>query len=393
MPLLAVAAFLVERANDGVGATWWAMAFGGTFAVAVVAVLVLRVRGQVTDYVAELERSRAEFRLALGHLGDALAASGDREALAGVILDATSAMAGARAAVLFEASGHHLVASAERGVPGIVGQRVERGRGVAGHVADRGVGVRWPPAPARPAPPEPQVGTAIAVPLLTRGHLYGVIALYGGGRNGTFTESELDDVGDFARQAEAAIEASYLHEETRRLSVTDGLTGVWNRRHFDLRCGQELDRARRFGESFAVLMCDIDSFKMVNDTYGHQVGDAVLVELAQRLVEEARDVDLVARYGGEEFVLVLSRTEIAGAIQVAERIRASVADWAFETEFGPLPMTVSLGVACYPDHGGSVAQLLGAADNALYEAKRTGRNRVCYAADSTDYDTAVPSRK
>jgi two-component system, cell cycle response regulator len=388
LPFVAVAALLVERAEAGVGASWWITAFVGGAVVAATAVVTLRVAGQVAGYVSDLERSRAEFRRALSHLGDALAASGDREALAGVILDATCDLVGSRTAVLYAETGHHLVALAQRGVPDIEGRRIERGRGIAGWVAERGVPVRWPPAPARPAPPEPESGTALAVPLFARGRLYGVVALYGGGRNGGFTEDELDDVADFARQAEAAIDTSYLHEETRRLSVTDGLTGVWNRRHFDLRCSQELDRARRFDETFGVLMCDIDAFKAVNDTYGHQIGDAVLIELAQRLVAEARDVDLVARYGGEEFVIVLSRTDLDGAVRVAERIRASVADRPFPTEVGDLPMSVSLGVACYPDHGNVVSRLLGAADNALYEAKETGRNRVCYAVDATSYDTA-----
>jgi two-component system, cell cycle response regulator len=391
LPLVAVAALLVEFAGDGVDASWWVLAVLGTGLVAAVAVLMVRVTVQVAGYVTEIERSRAEFRRALGHLGEALASTDDRAALAGVMLDATRAMAGASVAVFYADAGHHLVAVAHRGAPNIEGRRVERGRGLAGSVAERGEPARWPPASAPPAPPEPEVGSAMAVPLFARNRLYGVLALYGNERNETFRADELDDVIDFARQAEVAIDSSYLHEEARRLSVTDGLTGVWNRRHFDLRCSQELDRARRFGEHFAILMCDIDGFKGVNDTYGHQVGDAVLVEMAQRLVDEAREVDLVARYGGEEFVLVLSRTEITGAVVVAERIRAAVEREPFRTDVGLLPVTVSVGVACHPTHGDTIGSLLGAADAALYEAKQTGRNRVCYAAEATSPDGAPAS--
>ncbi|MDP9019749.1 MAG: GGDEF domain-containing protein, partial [Actinomycetota bacterium] len=178
-----------------------------------------------------------------------------------------------------------------------------------------------------------------------------------------------------------SIDRTFLHEEARRLAVTDGLTGVWNRRHLDLRCSEELDRAARFGERFALVMCDLDGFAELNNRFGHQVGDAVLVEVAGRLTGSTRRVDLVARYGGEEFLLLLPRTDLPGALEVAEKVRAAVSCRPVPTDAGEVTVTLSLGVACHPEHGTTVRALIGAADAAMYEAKRAGKNRVCVAGN------------
>nr|MDQ3384592.1 GGDEF domain-containing protein [Actinomycetota bacterium] len=191
-----------------------------------------------------------------------------------------------------------------------------------------------------------------------------------------FSASDLDDLVAFAHQAETAIDNTFLYEETRRLSLTDGLTTVWNRRQFDLRCVQELERATRFGEPFAVVICDLDDFKSVNDRFHHPGGDAVLVEFARRLVATTREVDFVGRYGGEEFVLILPRTDCSGAAVVAETTRRATAEQPFDTGNGMASVTVSIGFACHPEHGSSPQQLVDAADAALFEAKAAGKNRV-----------------
>ena len=142
------------------------------------------------------------------------------------------------------------------------------------------------------------------------------------------------------RQAETAIENSFLYEEAVRLSLTDGLTGLWNRRHFDLRLEAELSRAVRFSEPFAVVFVDLDQFKAVNDRHGHQAGDTVLVELARRLTEAVREVDLVARWGGDEFALLLPKTGLAGALRLAEKIRAGRSrDAPFRIDSRPVDST------------------------------------------------------
>ena len=220
---------------------------------------------------------------------------------------------------------------------------------------------------------DPWVGGVIAVPVSVRGRAHGILTLHGavGGE---------DDVSRLAEQAAVAIDAAWRHEEARHLSLTDGLTGLWNRRQFELRVGQEIERAARFGERFAVVLVDLDGFKSVNDTHGHPVGDAVLVETAQRLVTHTREVDTVARYGGEEFVLLLPQTEPAGAMNVADKVRLELASAPVATDSGPLTITLSAGVACHPRDGATMEALLRAADEALYAAKAAGKNRVIGAA-------------
>jgi diguanylate cyclase (GGDEF)-like protein len=127
-------------------------------------------------------------------------------------------------------------------------------------------------------------------------------------------------------------------------------------------------------------MLDLDHFKRVNDTFGHRRGDSVLVDFAQRVTTMVREVDTFARYGGEEFACLLSETDIQGATITAEKIRESIRREPFGTDNGtPLHMTVSIGIASYPEHGESFVSLIEAADKALYRAKQTGRNRVCVA--------------
>jgi diguanylate cyclase (GGDEF)-like protein len=162
------------------------------------------------------------------------------------------------------------------------------------------------------------------------------------------------------------------NEELERLSVTDGLTGLHNRRRLMESLADEVRRSERLKHNFAVLMVDVDHFKKYNDTFGHPAGDDVLARVAAMLREATREVDDVARYGGEEFVVVLPETAMPEALEIAERVRARVASEAFPGR----RITVSIGVAEYPTHGDTPDQVIGAADEALYEAKREGRDRV-----------------
>jgi two-component system, cell cycle response regulator len=190
------------------------------------------------------------------------------------------------------------------------------------------------------------------------------------------------------RQAETAIENSFLYEEAVRLSLTDGMTGLWNRRNFDLRLEAELSRALRFSEPFAVVFVELDQMKAVNDRYGHQAGDTVLIELARRLTEAVREVDVVARWGGDEFTLLLPKTGLAGALRLAEKIRSAVGDAPFRIDSGSLDITISVGVAAYPEHGSAGKDLVAAADGAMYRAKARGRNRVEHPGDGDTHPGA-----
>ncbi|MCE9602744.1 MAG: diguanylate cyclase [Gemmatimonadetes bacterium] len=169
--------------------------------------------------------------------------------------------------------------------------------------------------------------------------------------------------------------------ELERLSVTDDLTGLANRRQLDDELAREVQRSERHAHPFAVLMLDVDKFKVFNDTHGHPAGDAVLEQLARILRESAREVDTAARYGGEEFFLILPETSVAGAAHIAERIRASTEAHPFAIDGGAaeVKVTVSIGYAIFPDHGRTPDALIEAADQALYRSKQGGRNRATVA--------------
>jgi diguanylate cyclase (GGDEF)-like protein len=181
-------------------------------------------------------------------------------------------------------------------------------------------------------------------------------------------------------QAAESIYRARLFEQTERLATTDGLTGLLNHRTFQGRLDEHLAQAQRYGKRLSLILCDIDHFKAVNDTYGHPVGDVVLKGVARTLAREARTTDLVARYGGEEFAVVMPETDAAGALAIAERIRERIAALSFDTGQGPLAVTLSLGVATFPDDGAKKAALVERADACLYEAKRGGRNRSVSSA-------------
>ncbi|MFZ5735627.1 sensor domain-containing diguanylate cyclase [Rhodopseudomonas palustris] len=179
------------------------------------------------------------------------------------------------------------------------------------------------------------------------------------------------DVTDIVRNA----------EELERLATTDGMTGVYNRRHFLTLADREWARARRYQRPMSFLMIDIDYFKAINDGFGHQVGDEMIVHLARLARDCKRDCDVLARLGGEEFALLLPETDLAQAQVVAERLRREVAANALVVASRSIPATVSIGVATALPGMDDVSELMKAADQALYDAKHAGRNRViCRAA-------------
>jgi diguanylate cyclase (GGDEF)-like protein len=207
-----------------------------------------------------------------------------------------------------------------------------------------------------------------------------------------FTEDDLRTVRTFASQAGVAIENVLLHQEARRLSLTDPLTELWNFRYFQLQALREVEAATRYNRPLGLLIVDLDHFKRVNDRHGHPVGDQVLAEVGRRIRTSTRLPDIVARYGGEEFVLLLPGTDAAGAVVTAERIRRRVSRLpivAGGQDALRISVTCSVGVAAYPAHGASVDELLRRADAALYTAKSAGRDRVVNAED-VGKDVRVP---
>jgi diguanylate cyclase (GGDEF)-like protein len=179
-----------------------------------------------------------------------------------------------------------------------------------------------------------------------------------------------------ANQVAVSLENGFLYKKMETMATTDGLTGLLNHRTFQQRFAELLERAQRHAGKAAVLLCDIDHFKGVNDTYGHPIGDEVLRRVAKVLQEVPRKIDVPARYGGEEFVVLLDNVDVAQARAVAERIRIEISKLVVDTDKGPLSVTESIGVAAFPDDGRDRATLIERADLALYHAKHTGRNRV-----------------
>jgi diguanylate cyclase (GGDEF)-like protein len=214
----------------------------------------------------------------------------------------------------------------------------------------------------------------VNVPLKTDDKSIGVIALNG---------LPVDDAARrmllaLADLAATAISKTRLYERTQLLAMTDDLTGLYNRRGFFEFGQREFERARRFDRPLACIMFDIDHFKNVNDSYGHNVGNQVLADLAVHGREQLREVDLLGRYGGEEFVALLPEGTLEGGIQAAERLRIRISAVVFKTGRADLHLTVSVGVAILLNEPeDSLNALIERADQALYAAKRSGRNRVC----------------
>ena len=173
------------------------------------------------------------------------------------------------------------------------------------------------------------------------------------------------------------VEQKEAYETVLRLATVDDLTGLYNRRYFDLRLHEEVERARRFTTNFALIMIDIDDFKHINDTYGHLLGDKVLQELSSLLQKELRTIDVVSRYGGEEFVAILPGAERSSAQLAADRLGKAAESYSFTQE--KLHLTVSIGVAVFPKHGTQPDELIDKADKAMYCAKSQGKNRFCVA--------------
>jgi diguanylate cyclase (GGDEF)-like protein len=219
---------------------------------------------------------------------------------------------------------------------------------------------------------------AIAHPLRGAGGGDQVVGVLSIGRTGKpFTPTDRELFRYLADQAARSIENVQLHETAARESITDDLTGLSNRRAFDDALTSEMERCRRYGTGLGLVLLDLDNFKSVNDTYGHQQGDVVLREVARVLHETSREIDHPARYGGEELAVVVPGTELEGTFNLAERVRERIAALSIARVDGQgtISITASCGVAAVPPSAADERSLVAAADAALYEAKRTGKNK------------------
>jgi diguanylate cyclase (GGDEF)-like protein len=213
-------------------------------------------------------------------------------------------------------------------------------------------------------------------PLSARGKNIAVMTLLSP-KPDTFTERVRSTLEIIEPPASVVVDNARLHQGAMKLAITDGLTHLFNHRHFYELLEQEFRRTNRYMSRMALIILDIDYFKKVNDNYGHQVGDDILKELAEVINGEVREIDLVARYGGEEFAVILPQTDTRQGVAVAERIRRNVERRSFYTPEGKIRITISAGVVSFPETAvESQVELVQLADEALYQAKESGRNKV-----------------
>ena len=267
---------------------------------------------------------------------------------------------------------------------------IRPGEGIVGAVAQKRVAellsAKSPPLWDRLYEDEPtRWKSLMVVPLVVEDHLIGVIAV-GHRRPDAFNSDHLRMLTILSSQAAVAIQNAILYKRTKELAVTDPVTGLYNYRYFYIRLGEELKKARLHGSPLSLIYMDVDNFKHINDTYGHQAGDAILSQFAEIIRASVRESDTPARYAGDEFVILLPDTDLEEAINVAERVREAVARETFAARGGVAPgsrLTVSTGVASYPATARSEAELIFQADQAMYRGKREGLNRV-YTFEARD---------
>ena len=323
---------------------------------------------QLEGRLQELGEQRRRLETQLRRIGEAFASNLDRDALLEIAVRTTvdGVAADGGRAMLRPAPG---AAPEERALSGDPAGLTEVIAQVEGEVL----------ASSQPREVSTDAGSALGHPL--RGasdDVQGVVSVWR--RDRPFAPSERELFHYLAAQAGVSIENVELHETVQRQAVTDELTGLSNHRRFQEALASELERARRFDTGIGLVMLDVDNFKQVNDTHGHQIGDRVLHEVARVLRTESREVDEPARYGGEELAVILPAADLEGAFGLAERVRAGIEAIAIPVEGdAPLRVTASFGVAALPESAHDQGSLIAAADAALYAAKRAGKNRTIRA--------------
>jgi len=215
-------------------------------------------------------------------------------------------------------------------------------------------------------------------PIRSRGRLIGILAMDRKRSGGLYSQEDIELVMSLAGQASIIIENAQLYTQATIRANTDGLTGLYNHRHFHESLEQEIARGARFGTMFSVIMLDIDLFKVYNDIYGHLAGDQILRKMGELIKDSVRKLDIPFRYGGEEFTVILPSARLDDAYKVAERVRRAI---ELKASIKAMSVTVSLGVASWPSDGVTKEEIIGCADAALYRAKQTGRNRTCLSSD------------
>jgi diguanylate cyclase (GGDEF)-like protein len=228
--------------------------------------------------------------------------------------------------------------------------------------------------------------SGLTVPIVLRERTLGVLFLQDLNRSRDWSIDDISLIGSLADNLSVAIENAELHREREKQAVTDGLTGVFNRRAFNEALQKEFERAKRYDQALSLVIVDLDYLKRINDNFGHTAGDAAIRSIGALLRQSSRSIDFCARYGGEEFCLLLPNTQIDMAEQLAERLRKLINEIEVD---GYGKISASLGVSNFPLHCDSAEELFALADAALYRAKETGRNRVVVADSMPGHDVGA----
>ncbi|HSN92460.1 MAG TPA: sensor domain-containing diguanylate cyclase [Anaeromyxobacteraceae bacterium] len=342
---------------------------------------------QPQDLLRELKRTVDELQ-ALNDIGRALTSTLELPEVLHLVMQKVSELlrAGSRSLLLLDEAAGELYSEVAVG-PGaerLAQARVPLGDGIAGWVAREGQPVLLEDArtDARysdrfDALAGPETRCVLAVPLLAKGRVLGVIELAAGEAARPFSAEDLLTLRTIADYAAIAIDNAQAYERIKELTVVDDHTGLYNARHLYRTLESEVARGGRYGRCFSVVFLDLDRFKDVNDRYGHQVGSAALREVGDLLRRSLRSADVAVRYGGDEFVLLLPEADREQALGVAERIRARFEAARFLGDRGlEVQVTASIGVATFPEDGDTPEAVLGAADAAMYRVKQRSRNGV-----------------
>ena len=219
------------------------------------------------------------------------------------------------------------------------------------------------------------VKSILSEPLMQQDEWFGDIGLYRCDTTRTWSDSEIQLLNTISQQVSVVVANAKLHRKVQEQSVRDALSGLHNRRYFDETFAHECERASRYNQQLSLVIVDLDFLKRINDEMGHLAGDEAIRQTGAILSTQSRRVDIATRFGGEEFAIILPQTPLEGAMAAAEHWCRSIN----ESLIGNIRLSASVGVAAFPNHGNSPELLLQAADTALYQAKKEGRNRVCKA--------------
>jgi len=356
---------------------------------------------QARDLLRQLQRTVDELAV-LNEIGKALTSSLDIGEVMHLILAKVSELLKPRNWSLLlrdQQTGElYFKAAVGAGSEMLMHLRLQRGEGIAGWVAEHNAPLIVDDVTADPRfaarfdkTSRFHTKSILCVPLAIKGRVLGVIELVNGEGDGSFSTEDLRILSTVAEFSAIAIENAQNFAKVQELTVLDDHTGLFNSRHLKRTLEQEIIRATRFGHPVSLVFFDLDYFKRVNDTYGHQAGSKLLAEVGRLLLGTLRSTDVPVRYGGDEFVVLLPETSKDQAMECAKRLRSEISHWKFlaEEPYGPLQITASLGVASFPDDARAPDELLRRADDAMYRVKAERRDGVAAALPQ---QTAVPEQ-